>query len=227
MSSSRAARLLDSAQISVEAAPIAPPSSMLSAYAGAYEQGRAAGRLEVTRAHAAAVEQTCANLESARAALQSAADELRHRREEALGLSVTEAAALALQVTEALVGSLRQRPERWLPGRIAEALALVPEHSEPLVRLHPDDLAALRGPEHPPRRRESDVSQPDGELGRVLGTTPQGVTGTTPQGVTGTRFVADRSIPRGGCVVEAGPTHVEAGLDAAFERVRAILEESS
>lgn len=218
MSSSRAARLLDSAQTSVEMAPIAPPSSMLSADAGAYERGRAAGRLEVARAHSAAVEKACADLESARAALESAADELRHRRQDALGLNVAEAAALALEITEALVGSLRQRPERWLPGRIAEALALVPEHSEPLVRLHPDDLAALRGQERPPRRRESDVDQPDGELGQALG--------TTPQGVTGTRFVADRSIPRGGCVVEAGPSHVEAGLDAALERVRAILEES-
>jgi flagellar assembly protein FliH len=218
MSSSRAARLLDSALTSVEVAPIAPPSSALSAYAGAYEQGRAAGRLEVERAHAAAVEKACADLDAARAALQAAADELRHRREDALGLSVTDAAALALRITEALVGSLRQRPERWLPGRIAEALALVPEHSEPLVRLHPDDLAALRDTERPPRRRESDVGQPDGELGRVLG--------TTPQGVTGTRFVSDRSVARGGCVVEAGPSHVEAGLDAALERVRAVLLES-
>jgi len=43
---------------------------------------------------------------------------------------------------------------------------------------------------------------------------------------SGARLLADASVARGGCLVQTGPTTIDAGIDSAVKRLRGLLEEA-
>lgn len=102
---------------------------------------------------------------------------------------------LALQIAELVLG--RELAVAEDPGRdaLVRALAAAPDRGEVVARLHPDDAAVVE-------RR--------GSLTEVAGA----------RAVT---LVPDPAVGRGGCVLDVGGSRIDARMDAAIERVRAVL----
>jgi flagellar assembly protein FliH len=100
---------------------------------------------------------------------------------------------LAVGLADAVVGHHVAAAEDPGAEALRRAIGAAPAGRTMLARLHPDDVAALR----------LDTAQL--APGRPL------------------EVVADPAIARGDCVLEAGPTAVDATLAAALQRVRAVL----
>lgn len=180
--SSSAACLVDPSDV----APLRPlPASGTgraerSAYEAGFEDGRAGALAEVAGEHEAAI----AALRDAAKALRCAAEQLAEARSEATKVGVHEAMGLAVEVVEALVGSI---PANLDATRLSEALALAPVDEIALVRLNPGDA-------------ETALSFP-----------------------VDAKVVADETVERGGCIVEVGPTRIDAQVGPAIARLRALL----
>lgn len=145
-SSDPGARLLDPGTVT----PVRLEPSGVSDFGGfanpdRFDEGFAAGARAGREAAEAESEATLADalrrLGQAETALGRAVEELRSARRELLDSEIASAATLAVELTETLVGAL---PARLDPGRLVEALALVPDDADVVVvRLHPDDIVAL------------------------------------------------------------------------------------
>lgn len=125
---------------SVSALAPLPSARKGSLEATAYQAGVQAGLEQATAGPAAALERARRRLEQAAVALECAVGELRSAREAELGLEVADAAALALELLEAMVG---HAPESLSPALVASALALAPDDEMAVVRVHPEDSAAI------------------------------------------------------------------------------------
>jgi flagellar assembly protein FliH len=182
------------------------------AEAEGYQSGYQAG-LDTARQDAeAASRQARSEIEGALHALRQATDQAtaalhseRRRLEEA-------ACDLALQLAEAILAhelSVASNPGR---DAVVRAVAHATGDGPTTVRLHPDDLAHLGD--------RAELSDPtsvheagyQGEAAGVL--------------APDARFVADPSVGRGGCVLEIGAAVVDASVDAALERVRAVFADA-
>ncbi len=102
---------------------------------------------------------------------------------------------LALEVAAAIVD--HEISASASPGRdaLVRAVAVAPDRVELIARLHPEDAALLQ-----------DANALDGIApGRSI------------------TVVADPSVDRGGCLLDAGGSRIDAGVTTAFARVRAAL----
>jgi flagellar assembly protein FliH len=158
----------------------APAAVEDSAFAAGLAAGRAAALAEEGEALSAARKA----LERVARSLERAASELSRARAKAVEVEVHELAKFALELVEAIVGEL---PKGLSARRVRQALALAPVDEPPLLRLHPDDLAAAESV------------------------------------VAGVRLLADPAVQKGGCVVEVGPTRIDAEVAPALSRLRAAL----
>lgn len=145
MLSSERAHLVDPGRVSPVRLP--PLDLGVPDRSDRFDEGFAAGVIAGREAaEADAAERTSAALRrlgDAEAALRRAVEELRARRAELLDAQVADIAALAVELTETLVGAF---PAKLDPVRLAEVLALAPGDGDlPVVRLHPDDIASLDG----------------------------------------------------------------------------------
>ena len=167
-------------------APLRPAQAPCNAKAGqaAYEAGVEAGRAEAIAEVGAEHEAALMALDNATKALGCAARRVQAARAEAVKLGVHDAMSLAVEVVEALAGSL---PAGLDARRLEEALALAPDDELAVVRLHPGDV-------------DTTISLP-----------------------VEAKVVADEAVERGGCVVEVGPTRVDAQVGPALARLRALL----
>lgn len=165
-----------------------------------YEQGRAegleAGRIDGRRSgEQVAREEARRGFETAMAGLEAALLARATAQEEAGRALAEQVVELALAVAGAVLD--RELAVAADPGAeaIRRALGSLSDRADAVARLHPDDLAAL----------QADPAElaPD----RVL------------------QLVADPTVGPGGCIVDAGPTRVDATVEGALDRVRALLEE--
>jgi flagellar assembly protein FliH len=110
---------------------------------------------------------------------------------------------LALQLAETILA--HELSVAANPGRdaVVRAVAHATGDGPTTVRLHPEDLAQLGDPA---------LVNESVHLGEAAG-----------QLAPDARFVADPSVGRGGCVLEIGAAVVDASIDAALERVRAVF----
>lgn len=170
-------------------ATLAPLPSVrhTSVEAAAYEAGVRAGLEQALAGPAAELERAREDLESAGAALNAGAGDLRRSRERAVTVEGADLAALALQLVESIVG---QMPDALSPALVESALSLVPDDSTAVLRLHPDDSAAI---------------------------------GDMPLDA---KVVPDPGVERGGCVVEVGPTRIDAQRGPALSRLARVLAEA-
>jgi flagellar assembly protein FliH len=142
-----------------------------------------------------------AGAESALHALAVAADELHARQAAAVVAVEAELVETALALVDALLGRELADPGGATRAALQRALALAPPDTTVTAVLHPDDLAALA---------------PHGSGARAM-TWEDPVTGRCVQ------LAGDERVERGGCVADAGDTHIDAQLGPAIARVRSAL----
>lgn len=142
-----------------------------------------------------------AGAESALHALAVAADALHARQTAAVAAVEAELVDTAMALAEALLGRELVDPADATRAALQRALALAPPDATVTAVLHPDDLAALA---------------PHGSGARAM-TWEDPVTGRQVQ------LASDERVERGGCVADAGDTHIDAQLGPAIARVRAAL----
>lgn len=107
-----------------------------------FEAGVAAGREQERAEMGAVVELERVRLSDAATVLRQAADDLRARRQGLLDTETAALAALAVELTETLVGSL---PDRLDPQVVTGALSLAAGDDLVTLRLHPDDVDVVSG----------------------------------------------------------------------------------
>ena len=105
-------------------------------------------------------------------------------------------ASMAVEIAEVLVGRHLQLADLPALDAVHRAFALAPRQSAAVVRLHPADLARL----------------PEGSHELADGLPGGSVT-----------VVADPSVERHGCIVEAGDRSIDAQLGPALERLREVI----
>lgn len=161
------------------------------AYRAGYEQARADLVSEAEAHH----EELSSRVESALSAMTAACAEVLGARAEAVEVVASDAAELAFELVEALLGRELELSASITYDALRRALALVPEGEALVIRVHPDDLRTLQ------------------EL-------VSSVSGSIPSACS---VVPDDQVEPGGCVVDAGPCRVDAQLAPALERVREVL----
>ncbi|MCG2578858.1 flagellar assembly protein FliH [Dechloromonas sp. XY25] len=148
-------------------------------YQDGYDEGRQAGEI----AGRESTEQTCKDLLALTANLKHALGELDQTIADHLLEVATE---IAKQVVG---GTITMKSDLLLPI-IREAIAALPlHHAHIVVRLNPQDAAAVR--EH---------------MGESFAQ-------------SGTQLIEDNDISRGGCLVRAGSSEVDATLETRWKRV--------
>ncbi|MBT9254941.1 flagellar assembly protein FliH [Phycicoccus sp. MAQZ13P-2] len=169
------------------------------------EAGIAAGRREAAaeqvawleRAEAAAAAERAEHARRVTAALTGIG---RAAEDAVAGLTVrdvlTTAAALAVDIAEALVGHHLEVDGCAARDAVARALTEVPRGGTVLVRLNPDDAELLAASAE--------------DLGALAPTSVLEV-------------VADPTVERGGCLADVGDRTVDAQLSSALTRVREVL----
>ncbi len=167
-------------------------------WAGGQRAARTAGTAaseQIAAAANAAAAQRVEQLARAMSAVTAAAAELERRTVQSAAEIEDILVQTAFDLAEAVLGRALSAAES--PGRdaVRRALTLAPTNRPVLVRLNPDDYAAL-------------ISE-DGH--------GQGFDGRT---VT---FRADPGLARGDAVAESGDTAIDARIDAALQRAREVL----
>ncbi len=152
--------------------------------------------------------------------LENSASMLAESRHEVMTASSREIVDLACKIAEAIL--LRELAVSNNPGREAleRALSIVPEGSDLVVHMHPDDIAEL-----------GDLNKLSGE--GSVGADSLGV-GNSGEGILGggllaggsLEIVPDSSVERGGCVVQTGSCRIDAQWSAALQRVTDLLRSS-
>jgi flagellar biosynthesis/type III secretory pathway protein FliH len=162
-----------------------------------YEDGLTAARSEIER-EIADHRRAAERLTAAALAVEAAVRDLAAREAASMRELEQDAVALAVELAVELVG--RELAATAAPALDAarRAAALMPDRGVALLRVHPDDEATV-----------SEAVAHD-----VL---------TWP---AGSSVVADRTIERGGCVVEVGACRIDAQLRTAIERMRDALDRS-
>jgi flagellar assembly protein FliH len=145
----------------------------------AYQRGWEAGRAALLEEHQLSLTARLAALEATESALADASSLLEARFTESLH-------ALAIGVARHVVGAEFTAHPELVDSLITRALALAAINGPLMVRLHPDDLAAIH------------------DLPGVRATAAAAVE---------LRWVADASILRGGCVVEGPASVVDGRID--------------
>lgn len=176
-------------------------------FAAGHAEGLAQARSEVDAAltaqraaeaeHTAAtraLEAEIARLANAAETLEAAAADLRSR--DTVAVAAVEAAVvdLAVELTELALQRELAAPESTLEA-LRRAVPLTPDRGRPVVRVHPDVVAAVR--EH--------VNTPD-----------------APPPLAGADVIGDPAIDIHGCVVDVGDCRVDAQLTTAVTRLRQI-----
>lgn len=154
-----------------------------------YQQGRADALAEMSASAEGERRQRLAGLADA---VGAAAAAVVAGRQGAVTVAEVEVVTLALELAEVLIGRELSLDRPAVADALHRALRLVPDGEDLVVRLHPDDLAAV--PELP-------SLVPDRQV----------------------RLVPDDTVEPGGCVVDAGPCHVDAQMGPALARARELL----
>jgi flagellar assembly protein FliH len=194
--------------------PLARSGASLESATG-YADGYAAGWAAGTRAaaRAAAVEQMraaeeevarikrrAASCHAAVALLMTAAEAARARTAPVLDDARQTLAAAALELAETVLGMELADGETSARAALLRALAVRDDEEVVTIRMHPDDIAALR----------AGLSDGAGAI-------------AVPDGV---ELVADPQLARGDAVAELADGYLDARLSTALARVRRVLEES-
>ena len=141
---------------------------------------------------------------------------LAESRHEVMAASSREIVDLACQVAEAIL--LRELAVSKNPGREAlqRALDIVPEGSDLVVHMHPDDVAEIGNP----------AQLQQGMANLDLGHLSEGTVDGGFLGVGSLDIVPDSTVEKGGCVVQAGSCRIDAQVSAALQRVTDLLHSS-
>lgn len=198
----RPARFVGEQLASPGTVPTGDASGTTSAWAEGHAAGYAAGLLEARREQELWLEAATARAEAEGAARGHSWDAVLAGLHEAVAGARSQAAvddvtataaALAVEIAEALVGHHLQVGECSALDAVTRALAEVPRGSVVTLRVHPDDLPLLP--------QDTAVLSADCTL----------------------TVVPDASVGRGGAVADLGDRTVDARLAAALERVREVL----
>lgn len=111
-----------------------------------------------------------------------------------------EVAALALDVARKVLGRHVEAFPAAVVDLVARGLAGARGRREVLVRVHPEDAAAVRAAE--------------GDLARALARSPLGIR-------------EDPSVPRGGAVVETEAGRIDAGIEAQLREIARTMAEAA
>jgi flagellar biosynthesis/type III secretory pathway protein FliH len=157
------------------------PTAVAEAWAGGRAEGLAAARAE---------------LHPALEALAAAARALDDERTRALAAVERDAAELALQLADKVVGAaLEVRPE-LVVDLVRGALRRLAEQQDTAVLVNPDDLEEIR-------------------------TALDSLTAETGMPLT---VRAERRVPRGGCVLRTQAGEIDARVDEQLARAREVVE---
>lgn len=182
--------------------PVAEPHAGARAWEDGHAAGYAAGLLEARREQQRWLEAAAARDETESAARGHSWDVLLAGLREAVAGARAQAtvddvtataAAMAVEVAEALVGHHLRVGECSALDAVTRALAEVRRGSEVTLRVHPDDLPLLPG--------DTAALCADCTL----------------------TVVPDATVGRGGAVADLGDRTVDARLESALERVREVL----
>lgn len=155
-----------------------------------YRDGRLQGQAEALAEMRGQIQQLAAALETAITRIRCLEEDFRAR-------AIEVVVELALAVAERICRDrFRQDPAAILPT-VQEALTLLPEAGEIVVRMHPDQLATLRG-------------YRDGPLGRL-------------ESEWNLRLLPDPSMEVGDCLVETPASLVDATLAEQLDEARRRL----
>lgn len=179
-----------------------PAAALVPAWLEArLEAARAEGfedgrRYEAAEREAAASEELAAHRQALIASMERIADEVAAGRSALVSHVEAEVSLLAFRLTSVLLD--RELELATSPGldALRRALRLAPEGGELTVRLNPLDAEALDGSDELAELRCSR---------HIV-------------------VVADPALARGDCVATAGACRIEAQIEPALERVRAVLE---
>lgn len=163
-------------------------------YAAGYQSGLDAARAEIDleiAEHRAAAER----LVLAAAALERAARDLDARDRLDLARVEHEMFCVGVEIAVELVGRELAALDEPVREAIARAFALAPTRGQPVVRVHPDDLATA-------------LEAIDADL---IG--PSEATTVAP----------DPTVERGGCIVDVGDCRVDVQLGPAIDRLRTAV----
>ena len=157
----------------------------------AREEGRTEGRAEGLRQGR---EEAAAELARLGALLEETTAGLRARREEIAGLSEGGLIRLAVAIAERII-KVEVRDRAWdiAAANLRRAMELAVQDREAVVRVHPEDLEALK--ERLP-----------------------GIVAAFPEG-RGIRLRPDEHLVRGGCVIETGKGGVDADLSTQLDEI--------
>lgn len=153
-------------------------------------EGREAARVEALEGFQQREEQVAAALQAATAQLEGIKTDLRLNAERDL-------LEFAAEVARRLTFALGRTSSEAVKENFSRALDLVAEQTSLIVRVHPDDVAAL------------ELFAPE-----VLSST---------RAREGLSMVADDTISPGGCVVTSGTTTVDATLDTQLDTLITLL----
>ncbi len=160
-----------------------------------YREGRLQGRAEALAEGRGRLQQAAGGLEAAAARLHTLEAEFRARVSETI-------VSLALAVAERICRAEIAHDPAVILRAVQEAVGLLPEPGDVVVRVHPEQLAMLQ--EH-----------------RAGGPGTGGI-------ATGLRFLSDPTVDPGDCLVETPDCLVDATLatqlEAARQRLRSIPE---
>jgi flagellar assembly protein FliH len=155
----------------------------------------------------------------ARAEIEEALRALRHATEKATAAIHSErrrleeaACDLALRLAETILGHELTVASNPGADAVLRAVTHATGDGPTTVRLHPDDLAQLGDQVHLGDLAQAHAAGQCGEATAML--------------APDARVVADPSVGRGGCVLEIGAAVVDASIDAALERVRAVFADA-
>ena len=131
------------------------------------------------------------------AAFHAAASELRSARREAMAEGETEMLALVLGITRLVLAREIRMDKTLIIEQIRRAAAFLAEAAEITVKLHPIDLKVAQS--------NVDKLVPEGRSMRLT-------------------IVADKSVERGGCVLECSRGTVDARISTQLQRIEAAFE---
>jgi len=165
---------------------------------GALQAGApSSGQAGVDTDPQARIDAQCAALRCAKTALEDAANKLTELQEKVLADAEKQVVDLALEIAQKVLMQEVQAGRYSIEPIVKEALLHVPPRQDVVIHLHPQDIATCE------MARSDEKTSQAGSI----------------------RFVADRSIQPGGCVLETSEGIVESSIDKHIQNVSQALRE--
>ena len=135
-------------------------------------------------------------LRSAQAALQQAGVKFRETQEQFLAEAQEQLVDLSIEIAKKVLVQEIQADRHQIAPIVTEALSRVPDRTDVVVHLHPDDFARC---------------EQAGKSGEA-------------NGKNAVSFVADPKVQRGGCLLQTSRGDVESSIDGQLEEISQALK---